>query len=886
MNPMERCLRIPALVGAGLLLLFGGAALLALFAPDSSRATSGFAPPKGPAAPNDWFFMQRAWPTGRISPAARLAAVEDARRLRAEAALAPGKTAATDWAALGPENIGGRITDVAADPLDANTIYAASASGGVWKSTDGGTNWSSIFDGYGSPSIGALALDPTDANTVYVGTGEANPGGGSVAYGGDGVWKTTDGGATWTNVGLGASRYIGRIVVDPLNASNVFVAAAGNLFSKNSERGVYRSTDAGATWTKVLYVSDSTGCIDLAIDPANPSRIFAAMWERIRKPDTRVYGGVTSGLYRSVDGGATWTKLTSGLPGGATPLGRIGVAVSPSNPATVYAIFADEIGYFLGLYRSTDGGDHWSTRSAGGLGSFYSSYGWWFGRIYVAPTDPADLWADGIYLYRSTDGGNNFFDTGGIMHADHHAQWFSPSNPNLILKGNDGGLYRSADGGGVWDFIGNMPITQFYTIDVDGAEPWKVYGGTQDNGTNRTPVGLPAGWETLFGGDGHYVNIDPNDANTIYLEYQYGNLYKSVDNGVSFSYAMSGISGSDRKNWSTPVVIDPSSAGKAQTTLYYGANRLYRSTNSASSWTAISGDLTNGNPGTNGVTFGTITTIAVAPSDSATVYIGTDDGNVWVTTDHGGTYTPISSGLPVRWISRVAVDRSNGAIAYVTLSGLRDDDPLAHVFRTTNHGGTWSDISGNLPDAPVNDLVVDPADPSVLYVATDVGVYVTADLGASWSALGTAIPVGEVVTDLDIADNGSGPVLYAATYGRSTWSYDLSAATGVTAAAVGSGTSSPSARLSLTLGANAPNPARGETRILFSLGAPGRAVLDVIDVAGRRVKTLVDRSLSPGEHEVVWDGRDEAGRRAPNGVYFYRLVSSGERLSRKMTLLR
>ncbi len=871
----------PALAWVGLLSMLAIAGFLLLSNQDRGEE---FTPMKGPAAPNEWFYMQRAWPSGQINHEARFVALEDARRLRAASASAAGKTAVTDWTPLGPTNVGGRITDIVADISNTNIIYVGAASGGVWKTIDGGSNWSSIFDDYGSLSIGALAIDPTDSDIVYVGTGEANPGGGSVAYGGDGVWKTTDGGATWNHVGLPKSRYIGRIVVDPVNPSRVYVAATGNLYSRNRDRGVYRSVDAGASWSLVLSVSDTTGCVDLAIDPSNPSRVFAAMWERIRRPETRVYGGETSGLWRTENGGDTWAELTSGLPGGASPQGRIGVAVAPSNPSTVYAIYADAIGYFTGIYRSTNSGDTWSSRSASGLGTFYSFYGWWFGRIWVDPLSAGTVWADGVYLYKSTNGGNNFTSAGSSMHVDHHAQWFSPSNPNFILKGNDGGIYRSTNGGGSWSFLGGLPITQFYTIEVHESEPWKVYGGTQDNGTNRTPGGQSDGWESLFGGDGHYVNVDPNDTDVIYLEYQYGNFYKSTNGGGSFNSAMSGISSGDRKNWSTPVVIDPASLGKPATTMYYGANRLYRSTNSASSWSVISGDLSDGFGGSNGVTFGTITTIAVAPSDSATIYVGTDDGNVWVSTNYGSSFSQINTGLPNRWVTRVAVDHSNDAVAYVTFSGFRDDDPLPHVFRTSNWGSSWTDISGNLPDAPVNDLIVDPVDTSVLYVGTDVGVFVTVNLGGTWSALGEAIPVGVVISDLKYIDNSGSPTLYAGTYGRSTWSYDLSVTTSVDAG--GNGAADGEGELRMTLAPNSPNPMRDETRIRFSLMETAPARLEVIGVNGRRIRVLADEVLSAGDHEVTWDGRDESGRRAPNGVYFYRLMSAGDEASRKMTLMR
>lgn len=849
-----------------------------------------FVPPRGPGVPNDWFFQQRAWPAGTIDYEVRREAIEETRRMRAEAAREGdsrfGKRAvATDWENVGPENVGGRVTDVIGNPANANEIYLAAASGGVWKSTDAGVNWTAIFDGQGSLSIGALAVDPNDFDVLYVGTGEANPGGGSVAYGGDGVWKTTDGGASWTHLGLTDTRYIGRIAIDPSDADNVFVAAMGNLFSKNVDRGVYRSTDAGQSWTKVLYVSDSTGCVDIAIDPGTPTRVFATMWERIRMPESRNYGGPTSGIWRSEDGGSNWGELTSGLP---TSAGRIGVAVAPSNPARVYAVYADETGFFDGFYRSTDNGDTWSLRAAAGIGTFYSSFGWWFGRLWVDPGAAGTVWADGVLLYKTTNGGASFSDVTSSMHVDHHAQWINPNNTQVMLKGNDGGLYRTTNGGSSWSFVSNLPITQLYTIEVPLASTSTVYAGLQDNGTVRTTGGAGS-YTALFGGDGHYVIQDPNDANTIYLEFQYGNFYRSTNGGGSFNSAVSGISGADRKNWSTPVVVDPASVGNPSTRLYFGANRLYRSTNSASSWTVVAGglDFSDGFGGSGGVTFGTIATIAVAPSDSGTIYVGTDDANVWVSTDYAASFTQINTGLPDRWVSRVAVDPNNDAVAYATFSGLRSDDPLPHVFRTTNHGASWTDISGNLPDAPVNDIIVDEDDTNILYVGTDVGVFVTGDLGAAWSPLGNAIPEGAIVTDLDYVPGAIGtpnltPLLFAATYGRSAYKLDLAVATGVDVAE-----EEAAGRPALaTIDAVTPNPFRSRTEVTFTIPAAGHVRVSFYDLAGREVRVLTSGARSAGAHRVAWDGRDENGRAVANGVYFARVETGGRSESKKVTLVR
>jgi hypothetical protein len=722
---------------------------------------------------NDYFYLQRLSPDGRLNVHARSQALIHARMLRARLVAFTGLDAEGTWELRGPINVGGRVTDVIGDPANASKFYVGAASGGVWKTLDGGATFTAIFDGQGSQSTGALAIDPSDSNVLYVGTGEANPGGGSVTYPGDGVWKTTNGGATWQHLGLDQTVTIGRIVVDPKTPSNVFVAATGNLFSRNVDRGVFRSQDGGLTWTKVLFVSDIAGGVDLAIDPVDPRRVFAATWERIRSPKERIYGGPGSGLWRSTDGGTTWTRLAGGLPASTAEPGRIGVAISPSSPNTVYTVFYRKADSSLdGVFRSTDGGTTWTRQTVTNLTSIIGAQGFWSGRIFVHPTNPQEVWVDGVGLARSTNGGASFSSVAGL-HADHHAQWFFPGNPATILKGTDGGLYRSTNGGTSWTHFNNLPISQFYTVEAHPAEPFKVYGGLQDNGVKRTTTGGLADWSNVIGGDGFEVHVDPRSTQVIYAESQFGALRRSTDGGASFASATSGLSG--RLGWKTPLAVDPASTGTGLTsTVYLGSHLLFRSTNSAGSWTAISGDLTNGNQGVGGVVFGTITTVAVAPSNRNTIYIGTDDSNVWVTRNGGSTYTRLDATLPDLWVTRVAVDPANDAIAYATFSGFRVDQPLAHVFRTTDFGTTWTNISSDLPDAPVNEIAIDPSQSSTLYVGTDVGVFVSHDTGGTWAPLGVGLPDGVVVTDMKIIA-GPPPTLLAATYGRSIFSIELPA---------------------------------------------------------------------------------------------------------------
>jgi photosystem II stability/assembly factor-like uncharacterized protein len=613
-----------------------------------------------------------------------------------------------------------------------------------------------------------------------------------------------------------------------------------------------------------LASTDSTGAVDLVIDPTNSNRIYAAMWERTRGPDFLNYGGPSSGIFRSTDGGDTWAPLTTGLPTGAG-VGRIGIALAASSPSTLYAIYADaDPGFFLGVFRSTNGGDTWTQTNDGALSNVYASYGWWFGNIRVAPTNPNLVYAIGYDFYRTTNGGSSWSFAGGSMHVDHHALDFA--SDGRLFEGNDGGLYTSTNGTS-WSHVAELPITQFYTVEVDEQLPQRRYGGTQDNGTNRTLTGSDDDWSEILGGDGFRCLVDPTNNSFVYAEYQYGNLFRSTNGGNSFSNATSGLNG--RKNWSMPVEFDPGNPA----TLYAGSERVHRSTNRGASWSPISPDLTSGDGGIN-IVFGTITTIAVAPSDNQVILAGTDDGNVSITTNGGSTWTNVSASLPDRWVTRVAFDSVDEATGYVTISGFKWDEPFPRVFRTTNFGLTWTPIHGNLPQAPVNDLVVEPGGTNRIWVATDFGVYDTVDGGASWQSTGVGLP-NVVVSDLEY--HVGTETLVAGTFGRSLWTLDASTPTGSPEwAALGSAPD---------LLPVSPNPSRGSTTVRFSLPRNARVSLEIYDVGGRRVADLGDGPRVSGVHEIVWDGRDERGARVAAGTYFVRLAGDGVSRLRKLTKL-
>lgn len=779
--------------------------------------------------PSDYLWAQRAYPYGTVPSEAYYQALEWTNNQ----AQARGNN--LNWELAGPNNVGGRITDVAMHSSDLQTVYAASASGGVWKSEDAGDNWLPISDGLPSLSIGDIALDPSDKNTLYAGTGEPNGGGGSVTYDGRGIFKSTDGGASWTSLGLEASGSIGRIEIDPENPNRVFVAAMGHLFGNNPERGIFRSNDGGASWQKTLFVNDSTGAIDLAIHPLNPDTVFAVSWQRTRRPNKRMYGGPGCAIWRSTDGGTNWAKLTDGLP--ETNLGRIGIAISPSQPNVLYALYADQVGLFKGVYKSTNNGDSWVELDGGDPG--YPGFGWWFGQIRVHPNDPDEVYTLGLDWSKTTDGGQFWTDVSEYLHADYHALYIHPANPNFHVVGNDGGVYISTNDGGDWEHK-PFPISQFYSSEICFQYPTLFSGGTQDNGTWRSRFGGLDDWEFFNGGDGFVTLVNPQDSSIYYAESQYGGFGGS--NGAS---APTGA----RYNWNTPYIFDPNDPN----VMYIGAEKLFKSNNGGLDWEAISDDLSNGSTGQNGVRYGTITTIAASPVNADLLWVGTDDGNVWVTSTGGAEWIKVSDSLPKRWITRVVAHPTDENVAIVCLSGFRHFDDMAHIYRTTDKGQTWQSVSGNLPDIPVNDLVQDPAEPGkTWYIGTDVGVFVTYNTGEVWEACNAGLPTVPI-TDLTL--HAPTRTLAAATYGRSMFRAELPTP---------SGTYSPQ-----TLGSPriAPNPFGSITEISFAVFQKQTACLELFDLAGKKIKTVFAGELPVGKKMLALDGDGLAP-----GVYLLKLT--------------
>ena len=711
--------------------------------------------------PSSYFFDQRAYPFNKVDLAA-LSNARTVKRLQLQQNLALGGGGNT-WVQRGPNKIQGRITSIAVDQSDENIAYVGAAEGGVFKTNDAGASWAPLFDDQTSLSVGTVAIDPNDSNVIYVGTGEVNPGGGSLAYGGTGLHRSVDAGQTWQLVGLPNSGSIGRVVIHPEDSNIIHVAVMGHLWSGGPDRGVYRTTDGGVSWNRVLFVNDTTGCVDIIQRPDNPDVLLAAMWQRIRGPEAFDYGGTGCAVYRSNDGGLSWSIEGNGLPGISSERGRIGLAVSNSDPDVMCVVYADRTGFFDGLYRTTDAGGTWNRTNDGSLANVFASFGWWFGNVRIHPQDANTIFVVGFEVFRSTNGGGSYFEVGNNMHVDHHDVAFGSGNNPLIYAGNDGGVYTSANGSTFSKTTGDLPITQAYRIATATWNTDALWIGSQDNGTAQDLNG-DANFEHIFGGDGFQPVPHPTNPNLLWAQFQFGNVHFSSNGGGNFTSAGGGLSGRD--NWNAPHAQDPTDSE----TRYFGTHRVYRST-SPTTWTQISGDLTGGiHQGNAGQVNGTLTTITVSPVDGDVIWSGSDDGYVHVTQNGGGSWIDVSDGLPERWITSIFCHPTQAGEALVTLSGFRWDEDIAHIYRTTDFGQTWIAVDGDLPDVPVNDVLIDPENTQHYYAATDVGVFRSTDGGASWLVFGVGLP--NVVVN-DFAFQPETRELFAGTYGRSIFSTEL-----------------------------------------------------------------------------------------------------------------
>ncbi|MFM2361132.1 MAG: hypothetical protein RLZZ316_34, partial [Bacteroidota bacterium] len=653
---------------------------------------------------------------------------------------------------IGPSGMSGRITAIDAVIDNPNIIYLGAASGGVWKTENGGTEWTSVFDDQPILNIGSIAIQQNNPSVVWVGTGEGNPRN-SISLG-EGIFKTLDGGKSWKRMGLEKTRNIHRIIVDPANPNTVYAGAIGNPYAEHPERGVFKTTDGGDTWSKILYTNDTSGVADMIIDPSNPNKLFVAMWQHRRTPWSLSSGGKGSGLYMTLDGGKSWKKLgkEEGLPDGN--FGRIGLAISRSNPKVVYALVEATKN---GLYRSDDGGYKWQLVNS--ATEWVSNRPFYFQDIACDPENENRLWLVYQMIAASEDGGKNFkvvIPYNGI-HPDHHAFWIHPKNGKFIIDGNDGGIGITKDMGKTWQFDEKIPVGQFYHINVDNEMPYNVMGGMQDNGSWRGPAytwvngGIKNyDWESLWGGDGFDVMPDPDDANWVYAMSQGGNVGKyNVKTGERWFIKppTPDIKLTLRFNWNAAIAQDPFD----KSTIYYGSQFLHKSINKGASWEIISPDLSTNDSAkidqrnNGGISIDITgaenhcTIIAIAPSakEKGIIWATTDDGNVQLTRDGGKTWTNFRGkipGLPAGcWIPQVQASRFNGGEAFVVANDYRRGDFKPYIFRTTDYGKTWTRMVDEKKVVGYALCVLqDPTEPNLIFAGTEQGLWVSMDNGTSF----------------------------------------------------------------------------------------------------------------------------------------------------------
>lgn len=705
---------------------------------------------------------------------------------------------AVHYRSIGPSRQGGRYVDFAVVEKNPATFYAALATGGLWKTEDNGITFNVLFEDAGAISIGDIAVDQNNPEIVWVGTGEANNS--RTAYYGDGIYKSTDGGMTWTNTGLPESHHIGRIIIHPGNSEVVWVAAEGPLYSENGERGVYKTTDGGKKWTKVLDIVDHgkhIGVVDLAIDPSDPDILYAAAYDKVRRPWTFNAGGPGSGIYKTTDGGKKWTKLTEGLPSGM--LGRIGIAISPSDPEIVYANMennnipgtSDEERYRQLLngippegretgdevYRSDDRGMSWRKVSPDGedVGGGPAYY---YQQMAVDPLDPDHLYVLGVRMWETVNGGKEWrrpFNFGG----DNHAMWIDPENPKHIMLGYDHGMGISYDGGDNWYHPDFKDVGQFVAVGYDMAYPYNVYGGMQDNGSVKGPSTKKDGspvkledWISVGGGDGMYNVVDPDNNRWLYNESQFGPIRRlDLITGESKNIRYPDM---ERWAWNAPIVISPHNSS----TIYHAGNKVVKSDNRGESWTLISPDLTTADEariqGTGNIQYCTIVTMDESPVQQGLIWLGTDDGKVWLTKNDGDEWIDVTANIPGHpgyWVSRVEPSYADAGSAYVTVTGYREDDFRAFAWKTDDFGETWQQINTGLPDEPLCVIREHPGNPNLLFVGSTKAVYVSFDRGRTWHSLRNNMPYCPV-EDLKIHPREND--LIVATHGRSIWIADIS----------------------------------------------------------------------------------------------------------------
>ena len=817
---------------------------------------------------------------------------------------------------LGVRNIGsaamsGRVAAVAArtEKDGKVTVFVGAASGGVWKSQDGGTTFKPVFDREPVQSIGAITLDPTNPKVVWVGTGESWTRN-SVSIG-DGIYKSTDGGESWTNMGLPNSERIVRIVVDPRDGNTVYACVPGKLFSDSPDRGLYKTKDGGQTWSQILKGGNlSTGCSSVTLNPKNPDELFAGMWDFRRKGWTFRSGGdgpnapSASGLYHSTDGGTNWAAMTTGTNKGlpATPWGRVEVIYAPSNASRVYA-FIENVR--SALYVSDDGGTTWEERDRSRNMVWRPFY---FSRIVVDPTNPDRLFKMNLNLIASEDGGKSFTDATGGSHGDWHDVWIDPTNPKHVIGGDDGGLWISYDGGVKWWKSENLPISQFYHVSVDDKDPFQVYGGLQDNsawvGDSAYPGGITnSRWENLFNGDGFFAFPDPSDPNFAYAEYQGGFIgrinrktleQRDIQPKANYHEKL-------RFNWNTPIALSPNAKG----TIYIGSQFLFRSRDHGFTWDRISPDLTTNDPEmqkqeeSGGITVDnsaaethtTIYSISESPKNPKVIWVGTDDGNIQVTRDGAKSWTNTVANVPGlpqgNWISWVEASRFDPATAYVAVDRHTFGDMGTYIYRTRDYGKTWTPLitpgtQGVRGYAHV--VKEDPKSPHIVFVGTEFGLFVSLDDGASWAAFHPNNFPPVAVRDLAFQTRDDDLVI--ATHGRGIWIVDdispLRALRPATVEADATLIPGPKAQQRIEgnggwangdASYSGQNPPDGVVITYFQKTRQviGRLKIEILDSQGKIVTTL-PASNRKGLNRVVWSMHDDPPQTPPGATIVFNSV--------------
>jgi photosystem II stability/assembly factor-like uncharacterized protein len=669
-----------------------------------------------------------------------------------------------NWAFQGPTNIGGRITAFAIHPTNSNIMYAGCPGGGLFKTIDAGATWLPIFDSQPFLSIACIVFDPQNANTIYVGTGD--PDTPFTVFVGNGVYKSTDGGTSWTNIGLTQQGIITQIIVHPTNSNLIYASALGTPMVRDLNRGIYKTTNGGGAWTQVLSINNETGVSDMVMDYTNSNIIYATAWTRIRTNQESTGYSNSTRVYKTTNAGANWNIINTGLPN--TKLSRYGICMSKQNPNKLYVSVCDSLYQLENIYVTTNGGSSFTPLpGTGALSGIYNGFGWYFGKIAVKPNNDNEILISGVEHWISTDGGNNFYMNQPPWwvynpHSDIHDIRFKSAN-NYILA-TDGGLYETIDDGSNWTKLDDIPNTQYYRVNYSPFTSNEYWGGAQDNGTEYGGFGLNS-WTREFGGDGFQPRLDPNNNQNRYVETQNGNIYVSTDGGANYNSFINGINVNDRRNWDMPYVF-----GANSSIMYTGTDKVYKNTtNPVDNWVSISNDLTDGvifEP-----RFHNISAIDNSKLNTQHLYVGTSDGNVWRSLNNGGLWTALHASLPDRYVTSIHASPNTVNNVYVTHSGYRYNQYIPHIHKSIDNGTTWSDISGDLPQAGINDVLIAPGFENVIFVATDIGVYYTQNNGVNWVRLGANMPT-IVVWDLEL--NPSTNKLIAGTYARGIQTIDIS----------------------------------------------------------------------------------------------------------------